>query len=131
VVATPAAGVQGIKRNEKLRQNTYATILHCNHCHLANLPIALKLFDMKWKRSGRTMFMTDAFVHVMSVLVQVMLQTGRHSVGWMGGGEAEDEDPVGSHAQVVKWLTKAKKGIKKSLPGRLRKKLARESTASG
>jgi hypothetical protein len=76
-----AAGVQGSKRNEKLRRNVLATILHCNHCHLANLPIALKLFDMKWKRFGRTMFMTDVSVHIMSVLVQVMLPTGRHFDG--------------------------------------------------
>jgi hypothetical protein len=97
----PAAGVQGSKRNDKLLQNVLATILQCNHCYLANLPIALKLFDMKWKRFGRTMIMADVSVHVMSVLVQML--PGRHFVGWIGGDEAQVEDPVGSPAQVVKW----------------------------
>jgi hypothetical protein len=32
-----------------------------------------------------------------------MLPAGRHFVGWIRGDEAQDEDPMGSPAQVVRW----------------------------
>jgi hypothetical protein len=51
--------------------------------------------------------------------------------GMLSSGGGEDEDPVGSPAQVLRRPTKAKKDSRKALPGRLRKKLAREKNASG
>lgn len=47
------------------------------------------------------------------------------------GGEDEDEDPVGRPTQGVRWPAKAKAGTRKALPGRLRKKLARDKHAPG
>jgi hypothetical protein len=48
LVCTAARGTRSFFLENVLLQNVLATFLHLNHCYLASLPFALKLFDMKW-----------------------------------------------------------------------------------